>query len=166
MAMRRLRLVDPAQFDGGGQTPPSKGGHMRIAVATQDRQRVDAHFASAKTFMFFDVSSEGHTFLEAIQFDTVSDQSGQHQEDGEDRLAAKIGALEGSAMLFVRAIGGPAAARVIRAKVHPVKLPVDEPIADVIERIRSVLKGTPPPWMRKILRDAEAGDERFIDDEN
>lgn len=138
---------------------------MRIAFATHDRQRVDAHFASARTFMFYDVGPEGHTFLEAVQFDNVSQEEGQHQEDGDDRLANKIKALEGSALLFVRAIGGPAAARVVRARVHPIKLPDDEAIAGIIDKVRGMLKTNPPPWLRKAVRDAEAGPERFIDDD-
>lgn len=139
---------------------------MRIAVATQDRKHVDAHFAGARTFMFYDIGPDGHTFLEAVQFDDVTDESGVHKEDGDDRLSAKIGALEGASLLFCRAIGGPAAARVVRARVHPIKLPADEPIAQVIERVRAMLKGNPPPWLRKAMRDGEAGDERFIDDED
>ena len=159
MATRRLRLVDP------DTAPKIKGAHMRIALATHDRQRVDAHFAGARNFLFYEVGPEGHAFLEAVQFDDVSDQSGNHQEDGDDRLAAKISALEGTSLLFVRAIGGPAAARVVRAKVHPIKLPADEPIGQVIERVSTMLKGNPPPWLRKALRDGDAGDERFIDDD-
>ncbi|RAU22357.1 nitrogen fixation protein NifX [Paramagnetospirillum kuznetsovii] len=138
---------------------------MRIAVATQDRQRVDAHFNGAKTFMFYDIGPDGHTFLEAVQFDNVSDQSGNHDEV-EDRLGVKIAALEGTSLLFCRAIGGPAAARVVRAKVHPIKLPSDEAISDVIERVRTMLKGNPPPWLRKAMQGNAAGDERFIDDED
>jgi nitrogen fixation protein NifX len=138
---------------------------MRVAFATHDRQRVDAHFASARTFMFYDVGPEGHTFLEAVQFDNVSAEEGKHQEDGDDRLAAKIGALEGSALLFVRAIGGPAAARVVRAHVHPIKLPDDEAIASVIDKVRGMLNSNPPPWLRKVLQAAEAGPDRFIDDD-
>ena len=138
---------------------------MRIAVATQDRQRVDAHFASAKTFMFYDIGPDGHTFLEAVQFDNVSAEDGNHKEDGEDRLSAKINALEGASLLFCRAIGGPAAARVVRARVHPIKLPADEAISDVIDRVRAMLKGNPPPWLRKAMRDGDSGAERFIDDE-
>lgn len=139
---------------------------MRIAIATQDRQRVDAHFASARTFLFYDVGPEDHTFLEAVQFDLVSTEEGAHPEDGEDRLSAKITALQGSALLFCRAIGGPAAARVVRANVHPIKLPEDEPITQVIERVRVMLNGNPPPWLRKVLRGPEpAGADRFVDDE-
>lgn len=138
---------------------------MRIAFATHDRTHVDAHFASARTFLFFDVGPERHSFVEAVQFDLVSGENGVHADDGDDRLAAKIDALAGSALLFVRAIGGPAAARVVRAKVHPIKLPGDEPIPQVIDRVRQMLKTNPPPWLRRAMRDAGAGDERFIDDE-
>lgn len=138
---------------------------MRVAFATHDRQRVDAHFASARTFLFYDVGPEGHTFLEAVQFDNVSTEDGKHQEDGDDRLASKIKSLEGAALLFVRAIGGPAAARVVRARVHPIKLPDDESISAVIDKVRGMLKSNPPPWLRKVIQDSAAGPERFIDDE-
>jgi nitrogen fixation protein NifX len=73
--------------------------------------------------------------------------------------------LEGSSLLFVRAIGGPAAARVVRARVHPIKLPDDETISAVIERVRSMLKSNPPPWLRKVIQASEAGPERFIDED-
>ncbi|MEW5727061.1 MAG: nitrogen fixation protein NifX [Pseudomonadota bacterium] len=164
MVTRRLRLVDADQ-DSIGADRPVKGGYMRIAFATHDRSRCDAHFASARTFLFYDVGPDDHTFLEAVQFDNVSDEGGRHQEDGDDRLAAKIAALDGTAILFVRAIGGPAAARVVRARVHPIKLPEDEAISAVLDRIRGMLKANPPPWLRKALRDADAGPERFIDDD-
>ena len=160
--IRRLRLIDNEQ---GTESRPSKGGHMRVAFATQDRTRVDAHFASAKTFLFYDIGPDEHTFIEAIQFDSVSEENGKHSDDGDDRLSTKIKALEGSALLFVRAIGGPAAARVVGAKIHPIKLGEDEAISSVIERISTMLKTNPPPWLRRALRDTESGPERFLDDE-
>ena len=138
---------------------------MRVAFATRDGVHVDAHFASAKTFMFYDVSADGHTFSEAVQFSAVSQEDGVHGgDDGEDRLASKIDILNGTALLFVRAIGGPAAARVVRAKVHPIKLPADEPITAVAERVSTMLRSNPPPWLRRVLKTQDGGEERFIDD--
>jgi nitrogen fixation protein NifX len=138
---------------------------MKIAFATHDRHTVDAHFGSAKTFLVFDVGPAQHSFVEAVRFDRVSNEQGHHGDDGEDRLADKIAALDGCALLFVLAIGGPAAARVVRSNIHPIKLSRAEPIADVIERVRTMLNGNPPPWLRKALGGAAAGIERFIDDE-
>jgi len=155
--LRRLRLVDVPTHH------PVKGASMRLAFATHDRTRVDAHFASARTFLFYDVGPDTSAFLEVVQFGTVSQEDGNHDE-GEDRLASKIDALGGTSLLFVRAIGGPAAARVVRAKVHPVKLSTDEPIAAIIDRVQTMLRTNPPPWLRRALKDPEGGDERFIDD--
>lgn len=162
MATRRLRLVDPNQ----GRPRPAKGETMKVAFATHDRSTVDAHFASARTFLLYEVAAEDASFVEAVQFDEVSAEDGRHAEDGEDRLSAKIAALDGCALLFVRAIGGPAAARVVRAHVHPIKLPAPEPIQTVIARVQGMLSGNPPPWLRKVLRGAAAGSDRFIDDED
>lgn len=168
MTMRRLRLVNPLNSSESPATaiPIEEGGTMKVAFATHDLHRVDAHFASARTFMLFEVSADHHTLLEAIQFDAVSDEDGVHAtEDGDDRLAAKIEALDGVALLFIRAIGGPAAARVVRRMVHPIKLSESEPIAQVISRVQAMMKGTPPPWLRKVMQRAEAGPARFVDEE-
>ena len=134
---------------------------MKVAFATQDLHRVDAHFASARTFLLFDVSADRYDLVESVRFDSASNEDGVHQDDGEDRLAAKLDALEGVALLFVRAIGGPAAARVVKRMVHPIKLSDDEPIPQVVARIQSMLRGTPPPWLRKVMR--QDGARRFDD---
>jgi nitrogen fixation protein NifX len=163
MNMRRLRLVDQ-DYAGYGPDRPMKGGTMRVAFATHDRQRVDAHFGSAKTVLVYDVGPHEHTFLEAVQFDDATSEQGYHQDDGDDRMQGKVAALEGCSLLFVLAIGGPAAARVVRARVHPVKLNQPEPITAVIERVQTMLNSNPPPWLRKAMS-ASAGPERFLDDE-
>ncbi len=55
--------------------------------------------------------------------------------------------------MFCLAIGGPSAARVVAAKIHPIKVPAAQPIEAVLERTRAMLDGTPPPWLRKVLAD-------------
>ena len=58
------------------------------------------------------------------------------------------------------AIGGSAAARVVATKIHPVKVAGPEPILDILDKLQDVLKGTPPPWLRKALA---KGEERTYD---
>ncbi|MEX3900744.1 MULTISPECIES: nitrogen fixation protein NifX [Paraburkholderia] len=119
---------------------------MKIAFATQDKLHVDAHFGWAKSIVIFDVTAEGYAFVEAFDF------GGKLEEDGdEDKLAPKLEAIRGCAILYVAAIGGSGAARVVALKVHPVKVPQPEPIQDILIKLRDVLKGTPPPWLRKAL---------------
>ncbi|MDK9722511.1 MAG: nitrogen fixation protein NifX [Rhodospirillales bacterium] len=128
---------------------------MRIAFATQSMTAVDAHFGGARSIAIYDVAKDSSKFIEALQFDMVSEEDGNH-DDSADKLSIKIDALSGCAMLFTLAIGGPAAARVVAKKIHPVKLPRPEPIADVITRLQATLAGTPPPWMRRIIADHDS----------
>ena len=41
---------------------------MKIAFATQDLKRVDAHFGWAKNIAIYEIGPQGHRFLEAVQF--------------------------------------------------------------------------------------------------
>ncbi len=128
---------------------------MKVAFATQDRQRVDAHFGWAKNIAVYDVRPDGYDYVHTFTFD------GDLQEDGnEDKLAPKIDVIRDCAIVYVAAIGGSGAARVVAAKVHPVKVPEPEPILDILDRLIPVLQGTPPPWLRKAMM---KGQERSFD---
>lgn len=132
---------------------------MKIAFATQDLKRVDAHFGWARNIAIYDVSPDGHRFVETVRFD------GELQEDGnEAKLAPKLEAIEDCAILYVAAIGGSGAARVVAKKIHPVKVNQPEEIADILIRLEGVLKGTPPPWLRKALHKDQARKLDFEDE--
>ncbi len=139
---------------------------MRIAFATQDLSTMDAHFAGARNLAIYDIGPEGYRFLEAVRFDQTSNEDGVHVEEGEDRITPRIDALAGCALVFVLAIGGPAAARVVNRKIHPVKLPRPEPIPQILERLQIMLKGTPPPWLRKAIHGERAVDRHFLEEED
>jgi len=131
---------------------------MKVAFATQDMKRVDAHFGWAKNIAIYEVNPDGHQFLEAIEFD------GDLKEDGnEDKLAPKIDAIKDCAILYVAAIGGSGAARVVANNIHPMKVSQPEEISDLIDKLSEVLKGSPPPWLRKALN---KGKERNFDFED
>jgi len=132
---------------------------MRVAFSTQDLQRVDAHFGWAKNIAIYDVRPEGYDFVETITFD------GELQEDGnEDKLAPKLDAIKDCAILYVAAIGGSGAARVVAMKIHPIKVAQPEPILDILDKLQDVLKGTPPPWLRKALLKDQVRDNQFEDE--
>lgn len=133
---------------------------MKIAFATQDRQRVDAHFGWAKSIDVYDVKPEGYHFVESFEF------GGKLEEDGdEDKLAPKLEAIKDCAILYVAAIGGSGAARVVAQRIHPIKVPQPEPILDILDKLQGVLKGTPPPWLRKALAKDGIATPDFEDEE-
>ena len=128
---------------------------MKVAFATQDLKRVDAHFGWAKNIAIYELTEDGHHFLEAVQFD------GDLQEDGnEDKLAPKIEAVKDCAILYVAAIGGSGAARVVANNIHPMKVSQPEAIEDLLDKLQAVLKGNPPPFLRKAMG---KGKERVFD---
>lgn len=132
---------------------------MKVAFSTQDKQRVDAHFGWAKNLAIYDVTPDGYSFVENFEF------GGQLEEDGdEDKLAPKLEAIKDCAILYVAAIGGSAAARVVAVKIHPIKVPQPEPILDILEKLQEVLKGTPPPWLRKALQKGLGAASNFDED--
>ncbi|MBI3392043.1 MAG: nitrogen fixation protein NifX [Nitrospirae bacterium] len=128
---------------------------MRVAFATQDLVTVNAHFGWARHVMIYEISPEGYAHVETHDF------PGDLREDGdEDKLTPKIEAIEDCAILYVAAIGGSGAARVVARKIHPIKVKEPEPIAALLEKLRALLAGTPPPWIRKALM---KGRERVLD---
>lgn len=128
---------------------------MKVAFATQDLKRVDAHFGWAKNISIYDVRPDGNSFVETVEF------AGDLQEDGnEDKLAPKLEAIKDCAILYIAAIGGSGAARVVASNIHPVKVTQQEEIAALLAQLSQVLRGTPPPWLRKAML---KGQERAFD---
>lgn len=143
MTARRLRLIDP-------EDPMTSETPLKIAIATNDMEHLDAHFGAARKFAVYEVTTRSARLIEVLEFDEVTAQQGRH-DNQDDRITPKVEALTGCALLFVLAIGGPSAARVVRAGIHPIKRKGPEPIADVLAQTQQMLEGSPPPFLRKVL---------------
>ncbi len=131
---------------------------MKVAFATEDGRHIDAHFGWAKSIAIYDVTPD------ALQFVTTVEFAGTLQEDGnEDKLGPKLEAIKDCAILYIAAIGGSGAARVVAKNIHPVKVAETQTIEDILLRLQDVLRGTPPPWLRKALN---KGRERSLDFED
>jgi nitrogen fixation protein NifX len=128
---------------------------MKIAFATNDLVHINAHFGWARKLAIYEVTPDGYQFIETIEF------SGDLKEDGnEDKLVPKIEALVDCAIVYVSAIGGSAAARLIHRKVTPIKAKSeDDEIDQVLSKFVQILSGNPPPWLRKALQQANTIDQ-------
>jgi len=128
---------------------------MKVAFATQDQQRVDAHFGWAPLLAVYEVEPQGYRHVEDFAFG-----DGLAEDGDEDKLTPKLAAIGDCAIVYVGAIGGSAAARVVASRIHPVRVAEPQPISDILDRLVQVLRGTPPPWLRKALL---KGQERRFD---
>ncbi|MEH2383339.1 MAG: nitrogen fixation protein NifX [Nostoc sp.] len=134
---------------------------MKIAFTTSDRVHINTHFGAADEIDVYEVSDEGYRFLETLNFD---DQL--QEESNESRLAPKLEALEDCTIIYVIAIGGSAAARLIKKGVTPVKArSEEEEISEVLNKLVKTLKGNPPPWLRKALQPKSTNFADEIEDE-
>lgn len=131
-----------------------------MAIATQDMKNLNAHFGSARRFAVYDVGREEWNLVEAVAFDDVSDESGKHRTEGDDRITPKVEALKGCHLLFCLAIGGPSAAKIVSAKIHPIKVPHPQSIQEVLLRTQMMLRTCPPPWLRKVLAQAGVAEQK------
>jgi len=117
---------------------------LTAAFATADGVHVDAHFGRCARFDIYDITAEGTQLRETRSIAT-------DEADNEDhRVRARLDAVAGCALLCVASIGPAAAARVVNARVHPLKTAPSTTIASVLDRLQVVLQGNPPPWLRKL----------------
>lgn len=118
---------------------------MKVAFASKDMEEINAHFGGAKEFVVYNVSKEGYELCEVIKTDT------SNLED-DDKTDFRVRALKGVSIMYSESIGGTAAAKVIRAGIHPMK--VNEPtlIEDVLKSLVAMINGNPPPWVKRIIQ--------------
>ena len=122
---------------------------MRIAFTSSDGLNVDQHFGMARDFRIWEVEPDAARPVGSVTALAAG-------EDEEDRIAARASAIAGCAIVYTVAIGGPAAAKLVARKIHPMKTQTEVPIADVVARLQEVLRGSPPPWLRKAMNGGAA----------
>ncbi|MEH1794409.1 MULTISPECIES: nitrogen fixation protein NifX [unclassified Nostoc] len=134
---------------------------MKIAFTTSDRVHINAHFGAANEIDVYEVSNEGYQFIETLKFET-----NPQEDNNESKLAPKIEALADCTIIYVVAIGGSAAARLIKKGVTPVKArSEEEEISEMLAKLVKTLKGNPPPWLRKALQPKTVNFADEIEDE-
>jgi nitrogen fixation protein NifX len=153
------------QLENDERERADAGPRLRIAIASRDGHSLNAHFGSAEKFLVYDVTPRSHGLVRVIEMSNVSDESGDHKAESEDKNAKKIAALAGCNIVFVLAIGGPVATKVIQAGIHPIKISDPEPVDSVLSKVKGFLTADPPPWLRKVLASTQSRSMKFLDDD-
>ena len=117
---------------------------MKIAFTTSNGETIDQHFGQSESFHIWEVGPD-----EAHLFDTLT--VGPHGEDEEDRISTRARLLADCAIVYTMQIGGPAAAKLVAQKIHPMKTNTEVGLKETVERLQEVLRGNPPPWLRKAM---------------
>jgi len=116
---------------------------IRVAVASDSAENVDAHFGSCRRYLIYQVGV-GECRLVAVRSSAGADEA-------EDSSAFRAELIRDCHVLFVQSIGGPAAAKVINAGVYPLKFADGGPARVHLEELRSKMASAPPPWLAKAM---------------
>lgn len=117
-------------------------GSIRVAIANNKGENLDGHFGSCERFLIYQLSSA------AIKL--VAVRSGLDADAAEDKNKARAEVIADCDLVFIQSIGGPAAAKVVRAGVHPLKKPKGGPVRDILTELQGALL-SPPPWLARIM---------------
>lgn len=117
---------------------------MKVAFATKDMEEINAHFGGAREFVVYNVSKDGFSLCEVIKTDTTGIEE-------EDKTDFRVRALKGISIMYCESIGGTAAAKVIRAGIHPMKVGEPTLIEDILKSLVAMINSNPPPWIKRII---------------
>jgi nitrogen fixation protein NifX len=125
---------------------------IRVAISSNSGQTLDGHFGSCLRYLIYQLSKDDMRLIDIRSCIDV--------DDSDDRNLFRVNLIKDCHVVFVQSIGGPAAAKVIRADIYPVKIP---DVIEAPEQLREFQKvfDTPPPWFAKILGVSPEQRKRF-----
>lgn len=128
------------------------GPKIRVAITSNNDEMIDGHFGSCLRFLIYEVNN---TAWQLVDVRPVC-----CSENGLSRTDYLITLLHDCNVLATLSIGGPAAAKVVRANIHPIKRPMPQPSEELLSPLQQVIAGVPAPWLRKILEEQSSANEK------
>ena len=126
-------------------------GSIRVAIASNSGANLDGHFGSCLRYLVYQVSGEETRLMDirpAVEADYAVDKNG-----------FRVNLIKDCHVLYVVSVGGPAAAKIIRADIYPMKVVEGGEAVTILQDLQGVMAGSPPPWLAKVL--GVANTERF-----
>jgi nitrogen fixation protein NifX len=116
---------------------------IRVAVASNKGEMLDGHFGSCRRFLIYQVSSDRNCLIDIRNIDQTA--------EVDDKNAYRASLVNDCQILFVGSIGGPAAAKVVKAGVHPIKKPQAGPAREELASLQQVIGKDASPWLAKVM---------------
>lgn len=125
---------------------------IRVAVASNSGALLNGHFGSCIRFLIYQLSRD--------EYRLIDNRSTLEADSSDDRNLFRVNLISDCQVLFIQSIGGPAAAKVIRADIYPIKVPDVIEATTQLETFQKVFD-SPPPWLAKILGQSAEERKRF-----
>jgi nitrogen fixation protein NifX len=118
-------------------------GSLRVALASNAGESLDGHFGTCTRFLIYQVSPTAARLIGIRR----AENGRTVEKDKNDLRADQIADCH---LLYVVSIGGPAAAKVVRRDVFPVKKPEGGEAKTLLAELQTALT-QPPPWLAKAM---------------
>jgi len=131
---------------------------VRVAFASTDMQQVNQHFGAAESFALYAIDMERIELIEVVQFGVLE------MDGNEDKLAAKINALDGCIAVYSQAVGASAVSQLKQHGIQPVKVTPGASVPDLLESLQEQLREGPSAWLARAIEAQKPADpDRFQD---
>jgi len=118
-------------------------GSIRVAIASTTSDEVDGHFGSCPRYLVYQLSAD--------DFRLVDIRTTEEADNAEDKNAFRAAMVNDCQVIFIQSVGGPAAAKIVRAGIYPMKKPDGGSASEVLAEFQDVMKNSPPPWLAKAM---------------
>jgi nitrogen fixation protein NifX len=136
---RRLKVIDRNIEEVWMNTA------IKVAFASTDLKQVNQHFGAAESFALYALDRDRAQLTEVVQF------APQIMDGNEDKLAAKISALEGCIAVYAQAVGASAASQLKSQGIQPVKVSAGASVQDLLESLQEQLRLGPSSWLAQAI---------------
>jgi nitrogen fixation protein NifX len=123
-------------------------GSIRIAVASDAGEDINAHFGSARRYLIYQVSPTEIRLIDIRRTDLHCTDEVSESLDGS---SFRVRLIDDCHLLVVQSIGGPAAAKVVNAGIYPLKHVGGGPARAYIATLQERMASSPPPWLAKAM---------------
>jgi nitrogen fixation protein NifX len=123
---------------------PIEGPKITVAMTSNQGEMLNGHYGSCLRVLIYELNAEIYHLIDVRPIDSLL--------QGEARARYLLAQIHDCQLLFTLSIGGPAAARVTRANIHPVKKNTPMPAQTILTELQEVLCHNPPPWIKKIYQ--------------
>ncbi len=148
-ALARLKGQGSSAIEPAPEPEPYTDGELansiRVACASNGGELLDGHFGSCQRFLVYQVAADAFKLIDCRDIDPAA---GELQDDKNSYRASLIDDCQ---ILYVASIGGPAAAKVVKRDIHPIKRPQMGNAREHIAELSRILADKAPPWLAKIM---------------
>jgi len=132
---------------------------IRLAVTSDNGISINGQFSTCDHYYIYQLSPQEHRLIDIRKVELTAGLKAEQKQQYRAEL------IQDCQVLYSLAIGGQAAAKVVKQGVHPMKISGQADIADIIEQLQQVLVSSPPPWLAKIMGLTQKNSSAVLEEE-